>query len=149
MRALFVYLEDRRALFDHFSVEVPEAVFASLLDIREKLTDTIQALPESSPAVDVLKRIRGACSAYLSGPGRQAGFGYGFWIGLGELRGFIGSQLAILAEVYGIQVRGPLAAILPATLEEDKALEAARLEYVPPRELYVPPPTFPTDDTNS
>jgi hypothetical protein len=137
---LIVFLEDRRVLFDDFAVEIPEAVFQSILEIRAELTRTLQELPEGASAGPTLRRMRGACSSFLSGPGSEAGFGYGFWLGLGQLRGYIGDDVAALAHGYGIDVHGPLERILAPTLEDDAALRTQTFEFRPPRRLYVEPP---------
>jgi hypothetical protein len=148
VRKLIDFLEDRRVLFDDFAIEVPEAVFASIVGIREELTKTLQALGEDAAASSVLRRMRGACSLFLSGPGREAGFGYGFWIGLGQLRGYLGSELSNLSGYYEIEIDGPLHKVLTPTIEQDASLEGINPRFQLPRVLQVPPPSDLPFDTS-
>jgi hypothetical protein len=42
----------------------------------------------------------------------------GFFTALGELRAFVGQQLAVLAALYEIDIEGDLATILPHAVED-------------------------------
>jgi hypothetical protein len=145
IRKLIVFLEDRRALFNPLPAEVEDHVVASVTSIREECTVAIGKLVETSNAGAPIRAIRAACRRFLDnpypsfpdvaaqihGPRFREAFDVrdyrlrartepaGFFTALGELRAFVGQQIALLATVYEIDVEGDLASILPPTIEDD------------------------------
>ncbi len=116
IRSLLIFLEDRRVLYNPFAFEMEHQVTYSILQIRETLTKTIQHLSERSGAVPVLKAMQAACREYLDSSNDPSEFGwhnYGFLAHLGRLRAIFGYHIVQLAVMYGIDVEGELAKILP------------------------------------
>jgi hypothetical protein len=143
VRKLIVFLEDRRALFNPPPAEVEDCVVASVQSIREECTKAIATLPEASHAVASIRAIRAACRRFLDdpyptfsdiaaqmyGPRFREAFDAhqyrlrigtepaGFFTALGEMRAFVGQQIALLATAYEIDVEGDLASILPPAID--------------------------------
>ena len=125
VRDVFVFLEDRRALYNDFAHEINHEVAQSVLAIRKELTEALKRLPEKSEAVSCFKAMRAACREYLdSTQSRRIGGHFAFMTELGKLRAMIGIQVAYLAVKYGIDVDGELMRITPADLRDAKFLEA-------------------------
>jgi len=132
VRGLLTALEDRRVLFVPYHLEVVSQVTSSVLQMRETLTKTLQALPETSRAAGSIRAMRTACRRFLEEPmpdfrnlmrwhgGRHAGDEEGspsFFVALGELRATFGTHIAALAYQYGLDVEPELASILPSSDE--------------------------------
>jgi hypothetical protein len=121
IRKLMTFLEDRRALYNAYNLEVPEWVTESVLKIREQLTDILGILPEESMAVPPLKAMQAACRKFLDQTGQlhhRGGLLYGpdgetFFTALGELRGVFGIHIAQLCVSYRVNLGSQLEAILP------------------------------------
>ncbi|MCE7030923.1 DUF6650 family protein [Jiella avicenniae] len=142
VRKFLGFLEDRRALFNPFPAEVEDHVKDSIQQIRRQCVATIGELGEASPGSDHVKAIGAACRRFLDEPYpsfddifRQRrdpsfereewrwGLRYGtspeaFFTALGELRAFVGIQLASLSALYDIDIKGDLARILPPDFEQ-------------------------------
>lgn len=130
IRRLLAALEDRRVLFVPYRLEVVSQVTSSVLRIRELLTETLQALPETARAAGSVRAMRAACRRFLEEPhpdfrnlpphysrgrfGDEEG-SPPFFVALGELRATFGTHVAALAYQYGVDVEGELASILPPT----------------------------------
>jgi len=126
IRKLLIFLEDRRALYNPFAFETDHQVTASVIDIRTALTDVIQQLPESSEAVSRIRAMGAACREYLNKSMERDNFDWrhqGFLSHLGRLRTIFGYHIAQLAIIYGIDVKGELANILPPEYKEDINLD--------------------------
>jgi hypothetical protein len=148
-RDLLTYLEDRRVLFDPPMVEIPEWCVESVLETRSFLTEKLGQGGVAEELADVLRAMRASCRRFLAtvSPGRERGVLVperlqldreatpadmigGGWIdwtfnqALGELRGAFGIHVAQLAVRYGLDVREPLAAILPLEPEDEQNDEA-------------------------
>ena len=132
-----VYLEDRRALFNPFSAEVEDHVISSIHGIRGECTSTVGNLSENAPGAVHIRVIASACRRFLDEPypkfddimdhrrdpsfeqnERYGGLRRGthpaaFFTALGELRAFVGTQVAILAAIYKLEIHGDLVRILP------------------------------------
>lgn len=124
IRSLLIFLEDRRALYNPNSLEIGDHVAGSVIEIRTALTDSIQRLPENSNAINCLRAMRAACREYLDK--KDGGFGFPphkYLINLGRLRTVFGYYIAQLAIMYGIDVEGDLAQILPPEYKEDISLD--------------------------
>ncbi len=94
------------------------------MEIRKALTDSIQQLPENSNAIHCLRAMRAACREYLDK--HDDGFGFPphkYLINLGRLRTVFGYYIAQLAIMYGIDIEGELAQILPLEYQEDISLD--------------------------
>jgi len=126
VRSLLVFLEDRRALYNPFAFEMEHQVTASVLEIRTMLTDAIQHLPESSEAIPRIRAMRAACREYLDKSNDRDNFDWrhqGFLAHLGRLRTIFGYHIAQLAVIYGIDVEGELAKILPPEYKDEVNLD--------------------------
>jgi hypothetical protein len=121
----FIFLEDRRALYNDFAHELDYEVSQSVLAIRSELTAGLKRLPEGSEAAPRFKAMRAACREYLDNA-RPRGFGgpFSFMTELGKLRAMIGVQVAYLAVKYGIDLDGELVRVIPAELRDARFLEA-------------------------
>jgi len=129
VRGLLTALEDRRVLFVPHHLEVVSQVTSSVLQMREILTKTLQALPETSRAAGSIRAMRAACRHFLEEPMpdfRNVMRWHGarhwddeegspsFFVALGELRSTFGTHIAALAYQYGLDIEPELAAILPS-----------------------------------
>lgn len=122
-RRLLVYLEDRRALFHPYEMEIGDYVDRSVLDIRQRLTTELEDLPKSSPLAESLGAMRAACRKFLDGVqgshSRHMGLGPLYAQCIGELRAIFGVHIAKIALIYDLEVSGDLVSILPADTAED------------------------------
>ena len=127
VRALLTFLEDRRVLYQPYQLEGEGDVDHSVHAIRQQCTLSLASLDEQSQAAGPIRAIRAACRRFLDEPrpefphlsgslGRHGGHA-GFFTALGELRATIGTQIAVLALLYKVELEAELASILPA---EDK-----------------------------
>lgn len=93
----------------------------SVMEIRTTLTNALQRLPESSNALSNIRAMRIACREYLdmSHDTRHSGF----LVHLGRLRTIFGYHIAQLAIMYGIDIEGELAKILPPEYKEEISLD--------------------------
>lgn len=124
IRRLFIFLEDRRVLFNPFHLEIQYQVDQSLKDIRTHLIDTLMELKEDSKAVGSLKAMAAACRQYFDGSVSYHThledhmlWHDGFLIALGEVRAVFGIHIALLASRYNLSVKGDLISVLPAEAE--------------------------------
>ena len=130
-RRVIAFLEDRRVLYNPYHIEIDDQVAHSVLDIRQFLTTEIGGIDSDSELAAHLRAMRAACRKYLddTGPGSHrlhmppwgGPYEYGFFLQLGELRATIGQHVAALAVMYGLDVEGDLASVLPEldTLGDD------------------------------
>lgn len=125
VRETFIFLEDRRALYNDFAHELDHEVSESVLAIRSELTASLRRLPEGSEAAPCFRAMRAACREYLDNA-RPRGLGgpFSFMSELGKLRAMIGVQVAYLAVKYGIDLDGELVSVIPAELRDARFLEA-------------------------
>lgn len=129
VRGLLTALEDRRVLFVPHHLEVVSHVTSSVLQIREILTKTLQALPEISRAASFIRAMRAACRRFLEEPAldfRNLVQWHGprhrddeegsrsFFVAMGELRATFGTHIAALAYQYGLDIESDLSSILPS-----------------------------------
>lgn len=119
VRSVLVFLEDRRALYNPFAIEMEHEVARSVLEIRKELTNAIQRLPEKSEAIIPLQAMRAACREYLDNTRQRYGPHFAFMADLGRLRTIFGYYLAQLAAMYGIDIEGELASIIPPEYTQD------------------------------
>jgi hypothetical protein len=64
--SLFNFLDGRRVLFDPWTIEEPQYVAASILEIRRRIDGDLGRLKPKAKAVESLRAIRAACLRYLS-----------------------------------------------------------------------------------
>jgi len=122
VRDLIIFLEDRRSLFGPLMERVDPYYAAHSVDtIRNELTRTLQRLPEEAKSAILIDDMRAACRVFVDVVGsphderrtdRQRSN-----IALGELRATLGVNIAVLADKFGIEVRGPLRELLPAVAD--------------------------------
>ncbi len=127
VRETFIFLEDRRALYNDFAHEIDHEVAQSVLSIRSELTAALKRIPENSEAVAAFKAMRAACREYLDSTGdRRSIYGgpFSFMTQLGHLRAMIGIQVAYLAVKFGIDIDGELVRLIPPELRNPKYLDA-------------------------
>ena len=130
-RKVIQFLEDRRVLYNPSELEIPDHCVASVLEIRQFLTDQISALDDKSELAASLRAMRAACRKFLDSlPHRSRSLPPMYWAAfdswafitaLGELRGVFGVHLAKIAAQNGLDIEDDLAAILPAPGDKDAA----------------------------
>jgi hypothetical protein len=123
VRKLITFLEDRRALYNPYDIEMPEYVARSIIEIRKELTDTINIIDDNADITPHLRAMRAACRKYLDGMGGQSRQRYSYrdfdvFSSLGELRATMGIHIAQLVVKYGVDVEEELASIFP--VEDEK-----------------------------
>jgi hypothetical protein len=128
VRETFIFLEDRRALYNDFAHEIDHEVTESVLAIRNELTAALKRLPEGSEAVPSFKSMRAACRDYLDstrgdGQGHRWNGPFSFMTQLGGLRAIIGVHVAYLSVKFGIDIDGELVRIVPVEFRDAKYLE--------------------------
>lgn len=132
-RSVIAYLEDRRALYNPYEIEVADHVIASIIDIRRFLTEVIGRGGIAPEMEKSLRSMRGACREFLNEagmdearqdvwvPGGQAfhnGFNdYRLNQALGKLRGIFGQHVGALATKFELDIEDELASILPPPAE--------------------------------
>lgn len=122
-RRVLAFLEDRRALFNPYYLEVADQCIHSVVEIRRFLTDEIGRLPGDSKLGEHLRGIRAACRRFLDSmqpssrrrlrPHWSGSFESEFFTQLGELRASVGLRIAAIALMNGLDVEGELARTLP------------------------------------
>ncbi|MEM6749686.1 MAG: DUF6650 family protein [Planctomycetota bacterium] len=124
-RRLLIKLEDKRVLYAPDHLEVPEYCVASVLQLRELLTEELAKAGSSSPLSDHISAMRAAARGFLNRtqfPDREIvlhardGSHYASWVfrdALGQMRGVFGVHIAQVATRYGLDVEDELARILP------------------------------------
>ncbi len=128
VRETFIFLEDRRALYNDFAHEIDQEVAESVLAIRSELTSALKRLPEDSEAVKSFKGMRAACCEYLDNTRKRnhiLGGPFSFMTQLGSLRALIGVHVTYLAVKYGIDIDGELVRIIPPEFRDEKYLDEA------------------------
>lgn len=137
VRQFFVFLEDRRALYNPLQLEVPSDVERSIHQIREQCTRTLQQLGPDAFAAQPVRMIREAGRRFhddchevfphfdrnWDGPRvhSSSDSGPGFFVALGAYRATVGHQVALLAAHYDLSIEGDLASIIPGRIEDQRA----------------------------
>ncbi len=128
-RRIITFLEDRRVFYNPYHMEMEYHCVESILETRKFLTEVIGGLGEKSELASHLRAIRASCRQFLDTvgePGRprhnhhryHGPFETEFFQSLGQLRASAGIHIGAIAVMYGLSVEGPLAEILPPTVEE-------------------------------
>ncbi len=129
-RRLLTFLEDRRVLYNPFTVEVPEHAIESVIQIRQRLTTTLEQINRTSPLAESASAMRASCRKFLDQIQKLNVKGtvwdssyrmdiFSFFCALGELRGVCGIHIAQIAVRYGIDVEEQLAQMFPSPLEKE------------------------------
>ena len=132
-REVITFLEDRRALYNPYEVEMADHVVLSIIDIRREMTRSLAAGGLGDELVGSLRTIRAACRKFMDSVGvaddrdrihlPPTHFGmermhdFQFNQSLGELRGVVGVEVLKIAAGFGLDVEDGLASILPAADE--------------------------------
>jgi len=124
VRKLLVFLEDRRALYNPYDIEMPEYVDRSIIEIRLELTEILKNLDKDSGISPHLRAMRAACRKFLNQTTSRHRHSYyrrenaDFFAALGKLRAIFGIQIAQLCVKYGVDIEEELATILPIPDDE-------------------------------
>jgi len=124
-RKLIVFLEDRRALYMPYDMEIGMYVVDSVQEIRDRLTQDLETISKSSVLGESVVAMRASCRKFLTQtqepPKRIHHYGIEglFWEALGELRAIFGLHIARIAYSYKVDVEKTLEPILPAEYDKD------------------------------
>lgn len=117
-KRLLTFLEDRRALYRPYDMEVGYYVVQSVLQVRERLTKDLESVSRSSPLGESLVAMRAACRKFLDETQMPPRHIYRLepllLTCLGELRAIFGLHVGRLAYIYDLDVEPELATILPS-----------------------------------
>ena len=138
-KQLLVFLEDRRALFMPYNMEVVPYVVDSVLEIRQRLTEDLEKISRSSVLGESISAMRASCRKYLTETQddprrihhwRMEGH---IWQALGELRAIFGIHIARIACAYDLEIEEQLEPILPAEFEKESSKPATARRRGKPR----------------
>lgn len=138
-KQLLVFLEDRRALFMPYNMEVGIYVADSILEIRKRLTKDLEKISRSSVLGESISAMRASCRKFLTetqdDPRRihHRRMEGPIWHALGELRAIFGIHIARIACAYDLEVEQQLEPILPAEYEKEDSEPAAARRRGKPR----------------
>ncbi|HEV2503711.1 MAG TPA: DUF6650 family protein [Mesorhizobium sp.] len=142
VRKFLAFLEDRRGLFNPMPAEVEDHANSSIHTIRAQCTGTVGALSDKAPGAAHVRSIGAACRRFLDEPYsvfedimdhrrdpyfdrdehhgrlRHGTYPAAFYTALGEFRGFVGAQIALLSALYAVDVHGDLVRILPPVVDD-------------------------------
>lgn len=98
IRELFIYLEDRRVLFNPYDLESPNYVIQSIIQIRDYLTKILIRPDEDSNLSEYIRKMRAACRKLMDTNPEHSHYGgiierAQFFACLGEVRGVFGIYL--------------------------------------------------------
>lgn len=123
-RRLLDFLEDRRALYRPYHMEVGPFVTDSVIEIRQRLVTDLQDLSTSNVLRESLRAMSAACRKFLDDSQvdhRDHWHLDGATIrSLGELRAVFGIHIARLACAYDLPVEGELATVIPAEPDNEE-----------------------------
>lgn len=124
-KQLLVFLEDRRALYMAYDMEVGPYVMNSIIEIRQRLSNDLEQISRSSVLGESIAAMRASCRKFLTDTQKnprnlQRWRGKGL-VGqaLGELRAIFGIHIARIACAYDLSIEEQLIPILPAAFEKD------------------------------
>lgn len=123
-KELLVFLEDRRALFMPYHMEVGLFVVRSVEEIRKRLTEDLQRIDRSSVLGQSIAAMRASYRKFMTqtqgDPRTHHWHMEGtIWQALGELRGIFGLHIARIACAYDLEIEAQLEPILPAEYEKE------------------------------
>jgi hypothetical protein len=105
---LIVFLEPKRVLTVPYELEIMHEVVASLIAIRNQLTQTLQRLYDTAKSAVLVDEMREAVVRFLIVAGREEFVTLRVVAHLGELRGLFVTDIRVLAHTFGLTVRGML-----------------------------------------
>jgi len=127
-RRVMSFLEDRRAFYNPYHMEVEYQCIDSVLKTRKFLTETIGGLSDKSELASHLRAVRAACREFVDAVGEpghprrgrrfHGTFEVEFFQALGQLRAVAGIHIGDIAVMYGLSVEGSLAETLPPVVKE-------------------------------
>ena len=124
-KRLLVFLEDRRALFMPYDMEVGHYVIDSIQEIRRRLTDDLEQISRSSVLGESVSAMRASCRKFLTdtqGDSKRMRHWHMeglIWNALGELRAICGLHIARIACAYDLPIEEQLEPILPPEYEKE------------------------------
>lgn len=135
-RRVIAFLEDPRVLYDPTDVETTDHCVASVIQIRQVLTQVLADKSDQDDLVDHIRAMRTACRKFLADIGVE-GDEREFYIphqrfytnglhdyrlnqALGQLRATFGVHIAHIAVKYGLDVEDQLAVIFPESDARDE-----------------------------
>jgi hypothetical protein len=131
VRELITFFEDRRALYNPYDMETSMWVVESVLEIRKKLTDTLEKIDENSDITPHLRAMRAACRKFMDESGKFEKHRHyhmeKFFTDLGEMRAVFGIHIGQLCVKYGINIESDLATILPIEDDEIKKIKGKKM----------------------
>ena len=117
---IFLFLEDKRVLFNPINMEGTGHCAQSVIGIRAELTKRLQVLPSDSNLAKSLKRMRKACQEFSDKLGHPKFLEFDAPVQksmlereLFKLREKCGVSVAEIAVAYGLDVDDGLASIIP------------------------------------
>ena len=137
-KQLLVFLEDRRALFMPYDMEVGLYVVDSILEIRQRLTEDLEQISRSSVLGESISAMRACCRKFLTetqeGPRRMRPWRMEdqIWQALGELRAVFGIHIARIACAYDLEIEEQMEPILPAEYEKEGSEPVAAWRRIKP-----------------
>jgi hypothetical protein len=118
-KQLLVFLEDRRALYEPYNMEVGPYVMDSIIDIRQRLTKDLEKISRSSVLGQSISAMRAECRKFLTDTQDDSRHRYHWrmeghiWETLGKLRAICGLHIARIACAYDLEVEEQIIPILP------------------------------------
>ena len=118
-RKLIVFLEDRRALYNPYDIEMPDYVDQSIIEIRHELTEILKSIDEKPRLSEHIRAMRAVSRKFLNQTAihhgrRHFGGDADFCTALGELRAIFGIHIVQISVEYGIDVEDEIASIMPS-----------------------------------
>ena len=138
-KQLLVYLEDRRALYMPYDMEVGPYVIDSIIEIRQRLSNDIEKVSRSSVLGESLSAMRASCRKFLTETQndpksrrhwRMEGL---IWQALGEMRAICGLHIARIACAYNLTIEEQLMPILPEESDKEGSEPRHSVERKRPR----------------
>jgi len=102
--ALLTWLDGRRVLFDPWTLEDPERVAASVLEVRARIDDDLTSLEPDAEAVASLRAIRVACLRYLTRVPHSEDAAQHWPGAINDLRAGVGKGIQSLERDYKIAI---------------------------------------------
>jgi len=124
-KKLLVFMEDRRAMFMPYDMEVGHYVIDSIQEIRQRLTEDLEQISRSSVLGESVSAMRASCRKFLTetqdDPRRMRHWHMEvvIWNALGELRAICGLHIARIACAYDLEIEEQLEPILPPAREKE------------------------------
>jgi hypothetical protein len=129
-RKTIIFLEDRRVLYVVYELESPMHCVSSINIIRDFLTEQISSLGNETELSHTLRAMRATCRRFLNTIQEQYYFermsrDFGtseqihFYNAMGELRATMGTLIAKVLVMHGLDCESDLLSIIPMQLLDD------------------------------